>query len=276
MNELDNRTLGLTGVSIGTSLAFEAITNTGEFESNTNPPAINDMENLWINIRTLARNAHEAVDSNARLKVNGEELGETILQEMEIIQQLFEDYPTVKVSFYLNTYDSLNRKFPKAIFRDSKKFSTSTKKYTYELIQTGACKYVTDKTEDLMIFDTELKSDLRCVLLTHLPLDLMSYSKFADLQLLESHTGTVKSRKDWYSKLYNGKKMEVIPFTRTMLQIFGDSNMFAPQDLTMRRKIIDVATKYNWHPLVTEERIRVTIDLSNDRELNRFYQEFTH
>ena len=49
--------------------------------------------------------------------------------------------------------------------------------------------------------------------------------KDRNVDLIETHTGVIKDRNKWYTKL-SGKGMECIPFAKWSLQFFGDGKIF--------------------------------------------------
>src|SRR5690606_15099886 len=86
---------------------------------------------------------------------------------------------------------------------------------------------------DLRVFDMDFEQDQRKVLIiTHFPVDLLNRYKFSRLVLLETHTGAMKPHTLWYTKLYNGKELNMIPFDRMTVQLFGDGNLFTDRKST--------------------------------------------
>ena len=99
------------------------------------------------------------------------------------------------------------------------------------------------------------------MILTHYPADLLPYKDFKKLDLLESHTGKLKTYINWYSKYYpiSGKDMSILPFTKKLLFIFGDKYQIAPTPIKLRTSIYEVASNSNWSPLTTEKKINLDL-----------------
>jgi hypothetical protein len=89
------------------------------------------------------------------------------------------------------------------------------------------------------------------------------------LVLLESHTGKIKPRGQWYTKYLNGKDLVQIPFNEGFLQVFGDSETFRPMDIRFRRAILEIAERYKWTAVSTLEKLNYGIDQLK----NPYYKE---
>ncbi len=83
------------------------------------------------------------------------------------------------------------------------------------------------------------------------------------LDLLESHTGVLKTRKEFNTKYYDYKKLELenMPFQRKLLAIFGDHVLFKPYPLKIRQVFIDVARKSKWTPITSEYKVDNDINM---------------
>ena len=95
--------------------------------------------------------------------------------------------------------------------------------------------------------------------MTHQAHDLLSYSKFKRLDLLESHTGKLKKKNLWYTKYNNGSELGMMPFDRVLIQIFGDSDLFHPMTLQLRNEIIALAKAKHWTFATTKDKINADI-----------------
>lgn len=270
--DVSMRALGWFGASVGTSLAFERITNTGEFEQKFDKTLIQDMESIWVNLRTLIRNAHNAIDTQDQQYVTGQQLAEAVAEDWEaIVSAVQETNPNCDIELYLCTYEGINGEFPEANFRNS----STTKQLSYETVERDVISYFLDNySEELMKFKWQLSGSKGCVLLTHLPLDLVSYPKFPSLKLLESHTGAVKERRHWHTKMKIKKDGPVIPFCRAMLVVFGDSAMFSPQPIKARKLLLEISVKGNWHPLTTMAKIEQDVKLAHEPYLLDFIKQY--
>jgi len=267
-----DRALGTLGISYATSLAIEGASSTGEYLDRDKPPMVSTFEDFWINLRTLIRNAINAFPTIDQISLSSETVIDAVKHDWDTVHELMPMYnPHVKTVLYLCTYEDLDTKFPLANFKNS----NTTKQLHNESLERDTIAYFIEnhKTE-LKLLNSSLAGDKRCVLLTHLPLDLLSASNFPKLSLLESHTGALKERRDWHTKLSIKKDGPVIPFNKTMLQIFGDGVTLAAQPIKIRKLLLAISEKRLWHPLTTQSKIMQDIKLSNDRNLLEFVNRY--
>lgn len=269
MEALD-RTLGFFPMSIGTSMAFEGLFRVGEHAEMPGKTNHDLYEAIYINVRTLVRNVIAAYDAETLNYIKRDAIVEGVEQDKgQIIATLEEMLPNKKVVFYFCTQEGINRAFPNARF----KVAETPKQLLLEALERGTYEYFYKQMEEEKseyIFDVKLNGTLRTVLLTHQPVDLLSAPQFPDLYLLESHSGRFKTKRDWYTKLNIKKEVMCIPFTRAMLQIFGDGNQFLAQDLKVRRQLVVIGTKRKWHGMTTHSRMIEEIKLEYEPHLYDF------
>ena len=266
-----NRTVGLYQCSIPTSLAIEGAAHTGERADLKGRPPIEDFESVWFNLRTLIRNAHNAFDRDDQTMLTTDVLIKTVEDDWEAVQQAIHTHnPQCDVELYLCTYEGISKRLPHANFKNS----TTGKQMVYEALEKDVIRHFMAEYKDtLKVFKQELSGSKRCVLVTHLPLDMVSSSKFPDLRLLESHTGVVKGPMQWWTKLNVKRDGPVIPFN-LMMQIFGDSSTFSPQPLKIRKALLNISEKRHWHPLTTVSKIMQDVSLEHEPHLHAFLRQY--
>lgn len=261
-----DRVFGHYPVSVATSLAIEGLLHTGEHE-NTKPAPYLKYDTLLLNVRTIFRNAWNAFENKAD-ELHYDVMRECVLQDIKTIQDAVKAVsPTMICVPYICEYKSLNRLYPNANFRNP----TTPNQIHYNAVEKDVYAKVDELFEDLVKFDVQLSGDSETVLLTHLPIDLLSYKKFPRIGLLESHTGKVKTRMEWNTKLQNKPKQ--IPFYRCMLQMFGDGVLFAAQDLKVRRVLVKTAEKYSWSATTTLEKIYENLRMANEPHVTVFLRK---
>ena len=271
-----DRALGFYSISIGTSLAFEKISYTGEHDNlaagGFGPPPIASIGNLMVNLRTLIRNAIESYPSGALGTLTTAQVIETVEDDWVGVKNIVaKESPQTSLSMYVCTYRGLDTKFPMAKFRQR----DSDKQLLLVALENGTLDhFLTKRTDEVKEFDWRLDGSEETTLLTHYPLDLTSYYQFPDLKLLESHTGAIKTRKDWPSKLNKKKDVVCVPFNTTTLQIFGDSHMFSPQDLKIRNMLIKIGEKRGWNALTPYSKMREDIKLEYEPHLLEFISRY--
>lgn len=262
---LYNRAIGESlPVSIGTSLIVDG--------PKADPSRWNQV--VLINLLTLSRNIIQAVPAANQFDLRSDDVTEVVLTEMDILRQSLNTYsPGVQVEFYLPDYKLIYIDFPMA---KPRLFNTKNKQFVQqmmldvraklkELIEEENKKRDERKQEPLPIRimrGWKLDKDKRkTTVLTSFPTDLLSQYQFPALTLLESHTGAVKSRREWNTKLNWHKKEDIVnmPFMKFTLQVFGDDVFFIQQNLKVKQWVVDMSKRDRWTPITTESTIRGSI-----------------
>lgn len=266
------RTFGAYPISIATSLALEGISHTGEYLDRGPKPPVNNMECIMVNLRTLIRNVIGAFPTTEQLALSDRIVYQSCKDDLDAFTEYVLGFnANCEVVLYVSTYDTINKDFKEVNF---KKFET-VKQLALESIERSVVNRFRDNDKELLTeFDYKLSSLKRCVLLTHHPIDLLSYYSFPDLTLLESHTGILKERKDWYTKLNLPKGCTTIPFNRAMLCIFGDKVFINGQLPKVKKAIISVSEKYTWNPLVTVSKQIADCKRANEPHLGEFINQY--
>lgn len=264
---LAERMTGQFPVSIATSLALEAgLGIHPEIESKT--VRFSEYNEFWVNLRTVYRNMMGAMEGDASSMVLGQFVAEEMQREMDRIQDIVAPAMKGRVVFYVSNYKDVEKKYPNARIR----VDNTQKQKIFRKTMTDAIQHLlflekppahTKEVSRIKVFDLALKPEvqLKTLILTHIPYDLLSAKHFGSLDLLESHTGHIKGRAQWYTKYYNGKELLKIPFREDLIQVFGDNELFHPYPIEQRKELLEVANKYNWSSLTTTEKIRYGIDM---------------
>ena len=257
---ISERAIGKLPISIATSLAIErAIGIHDEFSDPK--PIITEYQELWINLKTLFRNLFHALDKDAAKLVLGVDLAGALIDEMNMIVSVIDEYSSskVKVVFYVSNYNDLDVYYKLGKVRTDN--TEIQKEYTLLMKQAiGKVLKVEEQSHshDIRTFELSLKTEKRhkVLLVTHYPIDLLSSKTFTHLDLLESHTGNVLGKALWYKKYHDGKDLAQIPFNGCFIQIFGDKETFKPYPIAVRRDILEIAKRYNWSSVSTDDKIR--------------------
>jgi hypothetical protein len=259
---LANRAVGQYPISIATSLAIESLNGIHPEIVVTKPPILK-YPRLWINVRTLYRNLMGAVERENQGLLLPPEIAQTVSEEMDSIPSIVNEVTGGKtdVVYYFSNMSGMERKYKHATLRRD----TTEKQKEYTLIMQNVVDLLLKHhSDEIRGFDLKIKPHNnetgRTLLLTHIPYDLVSWQHFDHLTLIESHTGALKERAQWYTKYENGKELSMIPFREDFLQVFGDKETFRPMDIRLRRDLIAVATKYHWTAVTTREKILYGID----------------
>ncbi len=52
-----------------------------------------------------------------------------------------------------------------------------------------------------------------------------------------------------------------LPFLRKLLLVMGDKVLIQPNDIRLRRQIVDISVKRNWTNMTTLEKINIDLEL---------------
>jgi len=275
-NAVAKRDKGEAPLSIGTSLALESLGGFGEFPSNS--PPIHKHDELWVNLRTIFRNCYNAIDRDYRSDLQDADMIDAVLDDMRVLVSTIElkSLGKMPVIFYISSFKGFETMFPKAKWK-----TLSTKKQQVEhALEEATLKALLSENyrpHDMDIREYNVKITDRggvAAMLTHYPIDLLWHRKFTKLTLLESHTGSLKPRAEWYTKLTGGKRYNRIPFNRLTIQVFGDGNgLFASMSAAFKNRILEVAEQDRWTPVTTDDKVRYSINKIYDPREKVFFLE---
>lgn len=262
-------------ISIGTGMALDAILGTGEFAETTAVPPINNYRAIWFNLRTLFRNTFNAFTKDVKEQLSEGALLDTLMEDISIIIASLHERTDrhFEIVFYMCEYKSLQKEFPNAKHKTP---TTAKQKSEHAIEEKTLALFFDNVPSNLTVkqFDTKITegSDNRTLINTHYPLDLLWHRKFNDLTLLESHTGALKQRTQWYTKLTGGKYLTRIPFNRLTIQLFGDGNgVFSTMQKPFKDELIKLASENRWTPATTNEKVKNDLNKIYDPRVKSFY-----
>lgn len=243
-------------VSIGTGLALETLFQPTQEVVDESRQVIK-MEDLSqytlyvFNLSTMLRNLISTLPSKELFRIPRKDILEALTEEMEFITGHF-DAQSIEAKFYVHNY-----RFVKDVYKEPKylRKPSTDQQHLIESI-TEYCLEKLKKEEVVATFSKDIHYEKQdsVLLFTHVPFDLLSHGRFMKLDLLESHTGLIKTRKDWWSKYYPIPKedMSFMPFHEYTLSIFGDKVMFKPAPLKERKALLEAMRKKGVNPLTSE------------------------
>lgn len=269
---LSQREVGRLSISLGTSFAIEALCGLGE---GVVKPPIYDYKLILVNVRTLIRNCLNALKSKDVERLDAHALASVIVEEWQIIQSAVVKLHKVQLVPYIPTYEDLERRFPDAIILAP---NTPKQQLHYNLeVSTSILLMSAGLIEGLVhVVSTFDSFKGKTLILTHSPVDLLQRYQFSSLELLESHTGKIKSPSQWGSKL-QGKDNHRLPLNTFTLQVFGDGYKFRPQPLVARRAVHATAQLHQWTPTTTLSKIRTNItNAVKENDIRELLLKFIH
>lgn len=259
-------------LSIGTSLALESLYEGRQTPYDIerkipNKININNYDIFLINVDTLVRNIVGAIPTDEAQYLSPKAIVMALEEEINMIIDINsnEGLGHLQLYFYSRNYtlveNNYNPKFVRIIQPETLK-----QKVLYGQIHDTVKLLGKDQQYGYVRFGLGLtlhpKTLSSALILTHVPYDLLSGDLFKKLDLLESHTGLLKTKKDFWSKYYDAKKLELsnIPFQKRLLGFFGDHVLIRPAPINVRRAIIDLSNKMKWTSVTTSEKVRHDIN----------------
>lgn len=269
ISTLAERELGNVPVSIATAMAIDGLYNRHpDLKAMPKLPATK-AKIIYLNARTLFRNIHGAIgDSDKAQAVNAKDYATTLLQEVdELKAALSEEQHPLEVVLYLPSYKSIARYMGNG---ELKPLNTDKQK-NYNTLENNTLQHIVDMYKDMeqkpfleVDMDIKVETYQHIFILTHLPVDLLNVVNAADVYLVESHTGKVKSQDLWYTK-FASERSPNIPFNKATLLFFGDSGgLFKPQNIKARRRLIEIGTSRKWNAHTTPSRMILGVELSSE------------
>ena len=227
-------------LSVGTALVLEC----DSFDMRKWPNL------LYVNLRTLYRNYVASIPVEQRGLLKPAPFIQDYLNEVAEFERIIKElsHNRIKVFFYYPEYKDLTTVLP---YTDFKEYNPDN----FDEVEVNLWKHV--KQHGLMTpFNYEIvtqglpPANEAVLLLSSFVVDLLSASQFPILFLLESYTGKIKRRQEWYTKINAGKlrKQEVtVPFNKFTIQIFGDkSGALKGSDKELRKVVREMAIKDHW------------------------------
>lgn len=255
-------------ISMGTAMIFES----SEFDIRKWPNL------MYLNLRTLYRNYVASIPTDYQKHVKVKDMLEDFFKEVAEVETIIKEVSQnrVKVLFYYPRYEHLDKILPEVTVLD----------YNPGIFdQLELDMWAFAKRNKLMIpfFYTEVKGELPranepVLLLSSFITDLLSAHLFPALYLIESFTGKIKKRQEWYTKLKVGnvknKEQIGMPFNKFTIQVFGDkSGAYKGQDRQIRKIVREMAINDHWSPITTKDKIRTSISKINDRDIKKILLE---
>lgn len=270
---LAERMVSAFPLSIGTSLAFESVFEPMQkpFDPDRKVPnKVNpaDYDTCYINLQTLYRNMVGALDKNLFNTANVNDLIATMLEEIGVIQGLFDSEGQGCIAkFYHADHSDLRSYVNSGRLVGVKLREPNTDNQKFFHAQEQKCLKALDTfTDSILKFKDTLESASyeRALVVTHHPYDLIHYGKFKQIDLLESNTGVLKPRYAWSSKYHQLGEHDLshLPFCRKLLLVFGDKTEIKPGPLNVRNQVYEVSKRKNWNPLTTMDKINLDLQVS--------------
>lgn len=244
------RALGETfPISLATAVAFEKLRDYN---------GIRQYNAIYVNLQTLVRNAYGCIDED---KISPEDLFEVVSDDIIKMSMIVNNYfEHLHLIVYDNSNKNIRKLFPYSVLI---KPNTEKQIYYHRLVEETIKLLHSKFKESIKIYDTKIIPETGRnlgIILTSFCTELLSAKYFRHLVLLESHTGAIKGRLEWNTKLTNGNELTNIPFCQFTVAIFGDNNrLIKPLPRDFRKTVKNLAIKGEWTSNTTTNLIRYTI-----------------
>lgn len=257
-------------MSVPTALAVERACGVHPEIKDPSPP-IHAYRMILINVKTMIRNLHSSIEPDGLKRPDYDDLLSGLVEDMRITESAIIDASkgSSQVQFYLPTYHSIKRQFPRAKL----KLPSTEKQRQYADFEKNMVlgfKKQIRQGIPLEVESTDMGPEGRypkSLVVTHYPVDLLQRSRFTEMMLLESHTGKMKGSGQWNSKLTGSKGMERIPFTKFTLQLFGDATHFLSMPHKYKKEVLQIAEQERWTSTTSKERMLQGIKKISDAEV---------
>lgn len=255
------RTFGeiLTNISIGTAIPFEGLINS---------TSIKDYNHIYINLLTLHRNFYGSfIDKRIILnKFPYKFYKQEFIEEINTLTSIIDSTvnANLKIVYYITTHLNLDKSFK----HNSLKVPTTKNQKEFNQLEINIVDdIIKTLNKNITIWDSSIKgNNTSSLIITHLPLDLLSYGSFRKLSLLESHTGKIKNKLEWITKLTKNNEAVNIPFNIISAQVFGDNNKIHPLSRKIVKLFIELSKENNWNSTTTIPKQQFDIRKLNDKE----------
>ena len=243
-------------VAIGTGLALESMFDPVIDPYDPDREIPNKVElkdykyHIW-NIYTIIRNLlHSVAEKDKISLITDKNFTKELNQEIDTLVNLYNN-TDLTVVIFIPDYDKVMDSFNKH----------KVSEFTKPMVELLAVRdYLKNYTPDGLIntitggFNIP-RMEGNILLTTHLTVDLLNQHN--KITLLESNTGKLKSKYEWYTKYHPiGKRdLDTIPMVEEVLYILGDHNMVIPAPLTTRLELYQVAIDRRWTSKTTREKI---------------------
>ena len=224
---------------------------------------------LYINLYTLLRNFHGSLEDpeSANRRTVVDELSIEISNIIGMVES------QIDIQIFCPDITTLKRRFPHAELQ----VPHTPKQIAYDRFQSWCIERLRSEGRfPLLEIDHKLPERTgRAWIITHHVTDLLhNRYQFSDTQLLESHTGRLKSPAEWTSKLTGGDKVRSLPFNALTLQVFGDKGtLFRGMRPTVKKTLLELAQMQNWSPATSRSKILSDLTYVTDESLQELFEQ---
>jgi len=258
-----------SGLSVPTGLALETIVDIPPFDASREVPKLSRpityYDTFYVNALTLARNAIGSIPSAEQGSYSASDIADFCAGEIRVLQSIV----PIRVEVFLSKYVKLAKAEAKVYRREP---STPKQHQYVNLLNLVVSKMVV--RSDISQYQWLVPAtQSKVMFLTHIVTDLYCYKHQADIVLLESNTGKVKTVSQFASKFHNvpPEVVPYIPFNLKTQLLVGDSNLIRPMAPKVRKEFFDAAVANKWTPNTTDKKVSSDLNGSQFKLAADFY-----
>jgi len=262
--KIDDDAYSSFGCNVATGIILESILM---FRENNPKDKISKINTIFINGYTLYRNLIDCLEGHTldKIKILKNDLGRVRVRKLFVEDTLkfFHALEEVGIEtkIFLPSYKTPKEKFHNWLGEEE----LNPLKALITKTQHRALMELHSKVASLFrLTDYKFSHTNNLFIVTHLGLDLLNYTQYNNVVVVESHTGEFKRKDKWYTKLHKlGKNdLSILPFNEIIYRIFGDTWYVKHENIPLRKFIYKLALKKHWY-----------YDMSNDDVLTSIKQE---
>lgn len=263
---VDGYVMGSLGFDVATSGIFE---NWLE-NPKTVEPYKSKVSQFRINIHTLVRNVAGAIEEEVRSK---DFVMEKTMDSLELIEDAIRDvFPSVEIVYYITELAYYRRLIPRSEIRVSRSEKIRNLTQMEHEITGDVYKALEELGRTVDRVDNKKGNIAKTVMmLTHLPADLLCYRYYSDLYLVESHTGNIRERTTFSSKIlpsHRRHNAHFIPFNHMSFQVYGDGGKMLHQASgAVTTAYTNLAQEMKWNYMTSADKIVSDVNRTRNEKL---------
>ena len=280
---MEERTVGNTGISIATHLALEPLfsdNKTQKLERYDSSVKITHIDiNLYkyhyFNIYTLIRNIIGSYTTKPNLAdinfINS--IYDILSTEYNLIRMLYDGTDCIPYLYkvdYTKIYSGYNvgkETADTVIYREHLIVADVVSKMYKTKLMSGKA----SKNHILPPMD---KPNLKGLITTNIAVDLFTT---LDVDLLESHTGRLKTKNEFSTKLkrFGKRDLSTLPFIEEIVYIFGDNSIVTSLPPSVKNRVYNLAIEKNWTVKTTRDKVLFDLKRAGIEEIANFKPMYT-
>lgn len=251
------RTLGSTGISIGTHLMLESLFDVTLYDESREfkKVSIKRFKKHVYNIYTIIRNILSSYNHQVPADfLMAAEFSNVLQEEIKLIAGMYSGSGCKPLIFYPN-YDKLYKAY------NIDKKDVETKSYQMHIAVRNFLRDYDSKTPIDCCNDKKTYKhtmDANTIITTHIGLDLFNKGNY---YLMESHTGALKSKLEFSTKYrdFGETPADRLPWGEEFYFLLGDYTFVKGVPIRIKRELFNIAKKFQWNVKTAADAAAITL-----------------